>query len=169
MSHIIRANMTQEIKKHQEQIELWNEQMEKYHTGNTILAMAKMMDAFNGSNDPKFKETEALGERRHQDIENHLQFHKLMLLLFRTFDAVFKGKSEVRVLPLIADKVKEAIHNLLEGIEALVPYGSDFYSEEEYRKISNNLMEEYNNWAHLCNMKKGRITLSRNQAYRQSS
>jgi len=73
-----------------------------------------------------------------------------MIMLFNTFRAVIMGRSDKRVLTLVAGKIKEAIHELLNGIEELIPYGSDFYTEEEYRVISNALMKEYNAWSPLC-------------------
>jgi hypothetical protein len=71
-------------------------------------------------------------------------------MLFNTFRAVITGRSEKRVLGLVAEKVKEAIHDVLAGVEDLIPYGKDFYTEEEYIQISKNLMAEYKAWSPLC-------------------
>jgi hypothetical protein len=98
----------------------------------------------------EFERLKVLGEKRKKDIENKIHFHKLMVMLFNTFRAVIKGRSDKRVLTLVAGKIKEAIHELLAGIEELIPYGSEFYTEEEYRLISNALMKEYKAWSPLC-------------------
>jgi hypothetical protein len=118
-------------------------------TGLTMNALAQM-----ASDDPEqkaeFERLKVLGEKRKKDIENKIHFHKLMVMLFNTFRAVIKGRSDKRVLTLVAGKIKEAIHELLAGIEELIPYGSEFYTEEEYRLISNALMKEYKAWSPLC-------------------
>jgi len=98
----------------------------------------------------EFKKALVVGEKRKKDIENKIHFHKLMIMLFNTFKAVVNGRSDKRVLKLVAEKIKEAIHELLAGIEELIPYGSEFYTEEEYRLISNALMKEYKAWSPLC-------------------
>jgi hypothetical protein len=118
-------------------------------TGLTMNALAQM-----ASDDPEqkaeFERLKVLGEKRKKDIENKIHFHKLMVMLFNTFRAVISGRSDKRVLKLVAEKIKEAIHELLAGIEELIPYGSEFYTEEEYRLISNALMKEYKAWSPLC-------------------
>jgi len=98
----------------------------------------------------EFKKALVVGEKRKKDIENKIHFHRLMVMLFNTFRAVINGRSDKRVLKMVAEKIKEAIQELLAGIEELIPYGSDFYTEEEYRLISNALMKEYQAWSPLC-------------------
>lgn len=94
------------------------------------------------------KKLREVGEKRLKDIENKVEFHKIMIMLFNTFKAVMNGRSEQRVLGLVAEKVKEAIHNVLHGIEELIEH--DCYTEEEYRQISKGLMTEFKAWSPLC-------------------
>jgi len=141
-----------------------NQQIAK-HTGGVkcgedalsdVVTMLKMnkLAIFASQDDPEqqeeFKKALVVGEKRKKDIENKIHFHKLMIMLFNTFRAVINGRSEKRVLKMVAEKIKEAIQELLAGIEELIPYGSDFYTEEEYRLISNALMKEYKAWSPLC-------------------
>lgn len=148
-----------------------NEQIAK-HTGGvkcgedalsdvvTLLKMNKLA-ILSCQDDPEqleeFKKALVVGEKRKKDIENKIHFHKLMIMLFNTFRAVVNGRSDKRVLTLVAEKIKEAIHELLAGIEELLPYGSEFYTEEEYRLISNALMKEYQAWSPLCDHMKNSL------------
>ena len=96
-------------------------------------------------------EMNEIGEKRLADCVNKVKFHRLMIMLFNTFVAITNGRSDVSVLTKVVDKLKDAIQTLLSGIEELVAFGGDFYTEEEYINISNALMKEYNAWSPICN------------------
>jgi len=96
-------------------------------------------------------EMNVIGEKRLADCVNKIKFHRLMIMLFNTFVAITNGRSDVSVLAKVVDKLKDAIQTLLSGIEELVEFGGDFYTEEDYIKISNALMKEYNAWSPICN------------------
>ena len=96
-------------------------------------------------------EMNEIGEKRLADCVNKVKFHRLMIMLFNTFVAITNGRSDVSVLTKVVDKLKDAIQTLLSGIEELVAFGEDFYTEEEYINISNALMKEYNAWSPICN------------------
>jgi hypothetical protein len=140
-----------ELDKHYEATKDYSNQRNEIAKG---LLLNKMLTVYAMSGHPEHlednKRLKDIGEKRLKDVENRIEFHKLMIMLFKTFGAYINGRSEKRVLGLVAEKVKQAIQDILAGVEDLIPYGSDFYTEEEYRQISNNLMREYNTWSPLC-------------------
>ena len=145
----IACDLKQQIDKHTRGVKCGEDALRDVEIGLTMNRMAQVV-----CEDPEqiaeFERLKVLGEKRKADIENKIHFHKLMIMLFNTFRAVINGTSDKRVLKLVALKIKDAIHELLNGIEELIPYGSDFYTEEEYRQISNALMKEYKAWSPLC-------------------
>ena len=145
----ISCDLGEQIAKHTRGVKCGEDALRDVEIGLTMNSMALSI-----CEDPEqiaeFERLKVLGEKRKKDVENKIHFHKLMIMLFNTFRAVINGRSDTRVLKLVALKIKEAIHELLNGIEELIPYGSDFYTEEEYRVISNALMKEYNSWSPLC-------------------
>jgi hypothetical protein len=145
----ITCDLGEQITKHTGGVKSGEDALRNVEIGLTMNSMARVV-----CKDPEqiaeFERLKVLGEKRKKDVENKIHFHKLMIMLFNTFRAVINGRSDKRVLKLVAGKIKEAIHELLNGIEDLIPYGSDFYTEEEYRVISNALMKEYNAWSPLC-------------------
>jgi len=145
----VSCDLSEQIIKHTRGIKCGEDALKDVETGLVMNALAQI-----ACDDPEqiveFNRMKVLGEKRKVDIENKIHFHKLMVMLFNSFRAVIAGRSDKRVLKLVATKIKEAIHELLSGIEELIPYGSDFYTEEEYRLISNALMKEYQAWSPLC-------------------
>lgn len=145
----VSCDLKEQIIKHTRGMKCGEDALKDVEIGLVMNALA-----FGATDDPEqkaeFTRLKVLGEKRVVDIENKIHFHKLMVMLFNSFRAVIAGRSDKRVLKLVAEKIKEAIHELLAGIEELIPYGSDFYTEEEYRLISNALMKEYKAWSPLC-------------------
>lgn len=149
----VSCDLNEQIAKHTRGMKCGEDALKDVEKGLLLNSMARITNIARPNNPLEKEELnklKVLGEKRKADIENKIQFHKLMIMLFNTFRAVICGRSDKRVLKLVAGKIKEAIHELLAGIEELIPYGSDFYTEEEYRQISNALMKEYKAWSPLC-------------------
>ena len=149
MTTTIKCDLSEQLKKHYEGLSTAQEALVDVKNG---LLLNDMLTIYAVNQVPKEAEgvnqLREVGEKRLHDIENKIEFHKLMIMLFNTFKAVMNGRSEQRVLGLVAEKVKEAIHNILHGIEELIEH--DCYTEEDYLEISKGLMAEYKAWSPLC-------------------
>ena len=149
MTTTIKCDLNEQLNKHYEGLRTGQEALVDVKNG---LLLNDMLTIYAVNQVPKeaegVKQLREVGQKRLQDIENKVQFHRIMIMLFKTFQAVMKGKSEQRVLGLVAEKVKEAIHNVLHGIEELIEH--DCYTEEEYLEISKGLMAEFKAWSPLC-------------------
>jgi hypothetical protein len=150
MTTTISCDLNEQIAKHTAGVKCGEDALRDVVTVLKLNKLSILATQHDPEKTEEFKKSLVLGEKRKADIENKIHFHKLMIMLFNTFRAVIKGRSDKRVLTLVANKIKEAIQELLAGIEELIPYGSDFYTEEEYRLISNALMKEYQAWSPLC-------------------
>ncbi len=150
MTTTISCDLKEQIIKHTRGIKCGEDALKDVSTGLKMNALALLACRDDPEQTAEFNRMKVLGEKRKADIENKIHFHKLMIMLFNSFRAVINGRSDKRVLKLVAEKIKEAIQELLAGIEELIPYGSEFYTEEEYRLISNALMKEYKAWSPLC-------------------
>ena len=151
-----------QIIKHKNLIRKKEEAIQSCHTG---LTMARMGAILHGTDKPehleKFEKHIKLGEDRINDLTNWVNHSKLMVKLFTCFVkgsilnekiAVLNHTCQAEVLKKILDEIKDNIHKVLEGVEVMVQYGSDFYTEGEYNDLAVMFKDEYELWSGVCNI-----------------
>ena len=139
--------------KHKNLVKKKEEQIMKVQTGLALYKVLKM-----GVSDPeeleKFEYNEKLGKDRITDLTNWLNHSKLMFGLFSYLtehkDKTFysdQNKDFPKEIKNRLTQIKDNIHKVVEGIEVMVQYGSDFYTEREYNDLCIMFKQEFDCWS----------------------
>ena len=151
-----------EIVKHKNLIKKKKDQIERCFTG---LTMARMGAILHGIDNPeeleKFEKQIKLGEDRITDLTNWLNHSKLMVELFSyltkhkenyiTF-CHDQNKEFVKEIKNKLTQINDNIHKVIEGMEVMVKYGSDFYTEREYNDLCIMFKQEFDMWSNALTM-----------------
>tara|TARA_R110000822_G_scaffold21703_1_gene68528 strand:- start:506 stop:1048 length:543 start_codon:yes stop_codon:yes gene_type:complete len=143
-----------QIVKHNNLIKSFDKQIDQTQQGVLISMFAKIRFMDDPEQLEIFKNQEQLGNDRLTDLNNWKTHSELMVKLFNCFVKGSKlasdpSEEDKEVVKKIGDEIKDNIHKVLEGVEVMVQYGSDFYTEGRYNEIAVMFKEEYELWSRV--------------------
>tara|TARA_R110000803_G_scaffold165721_1_gene229176 strand:+ start:731 stop:1285 length:555 start_codon:yes stop_codon:yes gene_type:complete len=147
-----------QIVKHNNLIKSFDKQIDQTQQGVLISMFAKIRFMDDPEQLEIFKNQEQLGNDRLTDLNNWKTHSELMVKLFNCFVkgskldrefSVLDHNCKVEIVKKIGDEIKDNIHKVLEGVEVMVQYGSDFYTEGRYNEIAVMFKEEYELWSRV--------------------
>tara|TARA_R110000782_G_scaffold133810_2_gene226192 strand:- start:1226 stop:1876 length:651 start_codon:yes stop_codon:yes gene_type:complete len=144
-----------QIVKHKNLIKGKDKQIEACQKGLLLCMFAKIRFLDDPEELENFKKQDKLGNDKLNDLNNWKRHSELMVKLFNCFvkGSVMNDKiaSNVEVgeeiIKNTLKEVKDNIHKVVEGVEVMVQYGSDFYTEGQYNDIAIMFKEEYEMWS----------------------